>query len=217
MQVGDKINRLTIDKFYFRQFPTQRKQYAICTCECGKECDVRVTDIKRERIKSCGCWRAEKARERTINRNYKHGKSEHPLMNIWSTMKNRCDNPNHIGYHNYGGRGIVVCDKWKEYINFYNWAMENSWQKGLTVDRKNNDGNYSPTNCRLITQKENCRNTSRNVLLTCWGETKTMIEWSEDNRCGIGYQTLKDRIGKLGWTHENAVSTPARCLNKIKT
>lgn len=96
------------------------------------------------------------------NPNFKHGLTDgesfrHPVYSAWSNMKQRCLNPNHPKYHRYGGRGISICDQWMNSKNFSKWAFENDWQKGLTLDRKNNDGNYEPSNCHWVLLSLNSR------------------------------------------------------------
>ena len=105
----------------------------------------------------------------------------------------RCYNKNSSDYANYGGRGISVCNEWKDsFENFYNWAMSNGYAEGLTIDRINNNGNYDSSNCRWVSMKLQSRNTRTNHLYTYKGETKTIAEWAEIT--GIGHDTLTYRI-----------------------
>ena len=133
-------------------------------------------------------------------------------------MKDRCYNPKATSYKHYGGRGIKVCDEWKNSFKaFYDWAYSNGYDENAprnkcTIDRINNDGNYEPSNCRWVTQKQNCNNTRFNRLLTCNGETHTMSEWSEIT--GISQTTLSYRIHCLGWNDEQVLTTP---INKSKS
>ena len=90
--------------------------------------------------------------------NYKHGGTKTRLHNIWNKIKERCFNPNHKYYKNYGGRGITTCNEWLEFIPFRDWALNNGYQEGLTINRIKNNGNYEPSNCDWITRTENCRN-----------------------------------------------------------
>ena len=92
----------------------------------------------------------------------KHGLSRHRLYGVWRGMKLRCYNEKHEGYKNYGGRGIQVCDEWKsDFASFYEFCISKGWQKGLEIDRINNDGDYKPDNCRFVTPKENNQNKGR--------------------------------------------------------
>ncbi len=107
----------------------------------------------------------------------KHGYSTrdytHPIYRVWQSMKRRCDSPKIKNYRHWGGRGIIVCDGWlNSFLIFCNWALDNGWREGLSLDRINNDGNYEPSNCRFITQADNNRN-SRQTKLS-W-ETVTEI------------------------------------------
>ena len=128
---------------------------------------------------------------------FKHGFSGMKLHDVWRTMIKRCENSNHIGYKYYGGRGIMVCSEWrKDFIPFYNWAIANGYEKGLTIDRINNNGNYEPNNCRFVTYKVQNRNSRNNRHIKIGNEVKLMVDWAEIS--GIKHQTLRKRI-KLGW------------------
>lgn len=103
------------------------------------------------------------------NPNYRHGLTDggsfrHPIYTAWQNMKARCLNPNNSKFHRYGGRGIVICEEWLVSSVFAQWALSNGWQKGLTLDRKNNDGNYEPSNCQWIIQGRNSRKKSTTKL-----------------------------------------------------
>lgn len=103
------------------------------------------------------------------------------LANIWQTMKQRCLNPKREKYPMYGGRGITVCNEWVDHFEpFAKWALANGYEPGLQLDRIDNNGSYSPSNCRWVTPKENSRNTRRTKLLTLFGETKSVAEWCEE-------------------------------------
>ena len=135
----------------------------------------------------------------------------HPLHQKWRRMRQRCSNPNHEKYANYGGRGIKVCKEWDESFEaFVEWSLRNGWEPGLEIDRyPNQDGDYEPGNCRFVTRKEQCRNYSRNLIIEAFGESKILKAWSEDKRCAVKYITLFYRI-KAGWNPEEAISTPKR-------
>ena len=129
----------------------------ICKCSCGKLKEINSSSLLRGLTKSCGCLRKKISAKNSTS----HGLSKHKLYNVWNTMKSRCSNKKHNRYHRYGGRGIIVCKKWKEnFVEFYKWAISNGWKEGLQIDRKNNDGNYCPSNCRFVTNIENYRNSS---------------------------------------------------------
>jgi hypothetical protein len=132
---------------------------------------------------------------------------DHELYRLMSNMKTRCYNPNNEAYHRYGGRGIKICDRWL--ASFWNFVADMGPRpEGATIDRIDNDGDYTPENCRWATRKENANNTSTNRFITHNGETKTLAEWAE--LCGISQGTLKHRLDVAGYTMEQALSTPLR-------
>lgn len=117
-------------------------------------------------------------------------------------MKQRCSNPNEKVYSNYGGRGISVCDEWrKDFVSFYNWAMQNGYEENLEIDRIDNDKNYSPNNCRWITHQEQQYNKRTNRLIEYNGETKPLKKWTEE--LNLDYHRVNVRLLK-GWSVEDA-------------
>lgn len=123
-----------------------------CVCECGNKTTVMGSHLRSGHTTSCGCVGRET--------NLQHGLSKHPLHRVWSTMKNRCYNASAHNYKWYGAKGISVCNKWrKDFKEFYDWAMLNGYEQGLTIDRIKNSQGYCPRNCRFITRPAN---TSRN-------------------------------------------------------
>lgn len=136
----------------------------------------------------------------------KHGFYGTRLYEIWRAMKKRCYLKTHVQYDNYGGRGIVVCDEWKDNSkNFFNWAMENGYRDDLTIDRIDVNSNYEPSNCRWVDWKTQNRNTRKNHFITYNGETHCLTEWGEI--VGIDPRTLHERI-KRGWSIEQVLTTP---------
>lgn len=138
------------------------------------------------------------------NNNYKHGMWGKSIYNRWKHIKQRCYNPKDAAYKNYGGRGIKICDEWldkeKGFINFYNWAINNGYKDNLTIDRIDNNGDYSPNNCRWVTMKIQANNTRHNKKITFKNETHTLTEWSEI--LNINLQTLAHRIKNKNKTIE---------------
>jgi hypothetical protein len=122
-------------------------------------------------------------------------------------MKRRCYNPKNKRYAQYGGRGISVCDEWKnDFTLFMEWAIRNGYTDELTLDRIDVNDNYKPENCKWSSRIEQMNNTTRNHYLTVNGETKTMSEWAREK--GVSPDLIKDRITKLHWSEEEAVNTP---------
>lgn len=124
----------------------------LCQCDCGNQI-IAVGNNLQKRTNSCGCYQKEMAKKTKTT----HGKSHSKLHYIWISMKMRCFNPKDKGFKNYGGRGITVCDEWKEsFESFYNYAskLPHFGEEGYSIDRINNDGNYEPGNVRWATRKE---------------------------------------------------------------
>ena len=140
------------------------------------------------------------------NPNYKHGLKNTRLFRVWNNILSRCYNSNASHFHRYGGRGVTVCDQWRnDFKVFYDWAMSHGYSDELTIDRINNDGNYEPSNCRWVDIKTQARNRNNNHYVTINGITKTLTEWC--NYYSINYRTVQDRI-KRGWTEHKALTHP---------
>lgn len=174
--------------------------YYLCQCDCGNtKIVLRDRLISKIPPKSCGCISKEFLRSFNLS----HGKSNTRLFRIWAHIKDRCFNENNDAYKNYGGRGISMCLEWKnDFMSFYNWAKENGYNNNLTIDRKDNNGNYEPKNCRWITVKEQHRNTRRNKFLIYNGEKHCISEWAEI--LGLRKDTILSRL-KNGWSIERAL------------
>lgn len=173
----------------------------ICCCRCGNIKTVLGKFLTSGRVKSCGCYNIEKAKQQF----FRHGYSHTNLHNKWLKMKERCYNKNTKCYKNYGGRGIKVCNEWlNDFTEFYNWSINNGYKEGLTIDRIDVNKNYEPSNCRFVTQKEQQNNRRNNVYITYKDETKTLSQWAD--YYDIPYKVLWKRI-KLGWKFEKAIST----------
>lgn len=166
----------------------KKHSYYLCECVCGNKIIARSDCLKNGAIKSCGCLVKD-------NHVRTHGQAKTKLYHVYYGMKERCYNPKHESYDRYGGRGITVCDEWRnDFKVFYDWAITNGYKEGLTIDRKNYDKNYSPDNCGWITQAEQCRNTSRNNHITIDGVTRLLVDWCEIY--GVNKSTACYRIKK---------------------
>lgn len=171
----------------------------LCKCDCGGETSVNSNNLTSGAVQSCGCL----GREIGIGVS-KHGGSYSPTYVSWSSMLKRCTNPNFDSYPRYGGRGITVCDRWRDYANFL--ADMGERPEGHSLDRyPNNTGNYEPGNVRWATPREQQRNRSDNVLITHGGLTLGLHEWSE--RTKIDARTIYGRL-KADWPVAEALTTP---------
>jgi len=151
------FNRLTVIKEVEPHITPcgTKKRIFLCKCSCGNEKRVERGLLINGFTKSCGCL----SLENTIKRSTTHGLKHHPLYSVWQNMKTRCYNPKTWNYKNYGGRGIKVCDEWRnDFKAFYDWAVNDGYSDGLSIDRRNNDGNYEPSNCKWSTAKEQANN-----------------------------------------------------------
>lgn len=154
IKIGDKVERLTFkEDLGVVKVGSKNVRRGVFACDCGTIKEISVTDVVNGNTKSCGCYSVDNARERMTT----HGLTNHPVRHVWSSMIARCYNKNDQRYNTYGLRGIFVCDEWRnDFLEFYNWAIENGWRKGLQIDRIDNEDGYHPLNCQFITIKENC-------------------------------------------------------------
>lgn len=136
-----------------------------------------------------------------------HGLYHTPLYGVWTMMKQRCTNPKCRSYKWYGAKGIDVCSEWSDFKTFYEWAITNGYQKGLTIERIDVSMGYSPRNCKWIVHREQANNRTSTHHLTHNGETHSITEWSA--LLGIPRTTISNRV-RLGWSTERALSTPSR-------
>ena len=194
--LGEKFGRWTV----IEEAPPQKRHTMWkCKCECGVVKTVSYSNLVDGISKSCGCLRSEKLSDIKS----KHNMSSNKLYYVYNSMINRCNNPNTPAYHNYGGRGIDVCEEWKnKFESFKKWANNNGYKEGLTLDRINNDGNYSPKNCRFITREKQNYNRRDNVKPVINGEEYRMKDLSEET--GIKINTLYKRY-KRGWRNEKLI------------
>lgn len=172
-------------------------------CECGNTVKVSVSDFRSGHTKSCGCFR----REETAERKRTHGKTETPEYRTWSHMKGRCENPTDHKYPIYGARGIVVCGRWQKFEAF----LEDMGEKpspAHSIDRIDNNGPYSPDNCRWATRHEQAQNKSTNIHVVISGQPVTMME--AERRLGISRGAITVRANREGETKQESADHFAR-------
>lgn len=179
-------------------------------CDCGAIKWVRLESLISGNTKSCGCLTKSFLSETST----KHGLHNHTLYGIFYGLIERCYNKDRKEYPDYGGRGITICDEWlNDFKVFYDWAINNGWVKKLTLEREDNDGNYTPDNCKWATMKEQSRNRRSNINITAFGETKCATDWALDERCKTGVYGIYSRI-KKGWDAESAIALPNVHINR---
>lgn len=174
-----------------------RESKVMARCVCGKVKEYRLCKLKEGDVIACGCHKG----------GLKHGFSKHPLFTVWVGMKDRCYNQNHANFKNWGGRGITVCDEWREDSSaFFQWAINNGYRKGLALDRRDNNGNYEPSNCRFVTQTDNNRNRRNNkltamrarhirILYKCGGRTYQEVA----DLYGVSRNLVKAVVSGIAW------------------
>lgn len=174
----------------------QHRVKAVVACDCGATKSVYVSHLKRGATRSCGCNPGRKVR---------HGRHGSPEYMCWQSIIQRCTNPNSESYRRYyGGRGITVCDRWRDFENFFaDMGPRPSPQH--SIDRIDVNGNYEPGNCRWATDDEQVRNTRRNVFVEVNGERMCLKDAC--CRVGINYGTVINRL-KSGWSMSDALSRP---------
>ncbi len=185
-----------------------KRWHAKVSCRCGTTKYVECYSLLGENpSRSCGCWR-----ESQIKATITHGETGTPLHGRWKAILSRCHSKGSKSYKNYGGRGIKICDEWRnDYTKFRDWALANGFAEHLEIDRIDVNGNYEPGNCRWITRAENSNNKRNTVLITAFEETKSISEWAKDSRCVISNAALRGRVKRNRrlntWTNEEMITT----------
>ena len=202
--VGLRVNFLTVlERTEKRAGPSVLWR---CRCICGRDdVLVRAYLLKSGRIKSCGCKTKEILRAARSTHGLSRNPDTRPTFMVWRHMRERCEKPKHKSFANYGGRGISVCERWRDFGAFFNDM--GPVPPGGTIERIDNEGNYEPGNCRWATAKEQANNRRSNRLVTFMGETKTLMQWAES--AGLSFDTFDRRLS-LGWSMEDALSKPLR-------
>lgn len=171
-----------------------------CLCDCGNVTYVRGSNLKGGAVKSCGCLLH-------VSRNYTHRMSKTRIYREWSSIKTRCCYKTSERYKDYAPRGIQMCKEWEQSFEaFRDWAYANGYADNLSIERINNDKGYQPDNCKWIPLNEQANNRRTSYAFTKDGVTKNLAEWCKDY--GVNYQLAHNRIHKLGWDFERAMTTP---------
>ena len=214
---GQRFGRLTV----LREGDGQRQPNGrtvrtwICKCDCGNEVEVRQPNLTRKEFNtvSCGCYAREDRAKRMHEMTFKHGCRKDRLYAVWCGMKRRCEKEYDPEYSVYGGRGISVCDEWKDdYLAFKDWAYSNGYDPSkkrgeCTIDRIDNNKGYSPDNCRIANMKEQANNTST-VLHYDWrGDKYTLTEIMKLSGTKYSRTCLHKRL-KKGMSVDDALTLP---------
>lgn len=185
-----------------------------CKCDCGNEKVVIGSKLLIGETQSCGCYGYERRNEGSRKHQTIHGQKYTRLYDTWNNIKQRCNNPHHISYKYYGGKGIRVCDEWNnDFMTFYKWAFENGYnpqkdeirKNRLTIDRIDSDKDYCPENCRWATYKEQANNRTNTRFLTYNNETKTISDWAKI--FNLNHNSIYRRLN-YGWDIEKTLTTP---------
>jgi len=183
-------------------------RYVLCECKCGKQRSVRVNVLEQSQSQSCGCLAAELTRQR----NFRHGQYGTPEYRTWQRILARCGNPNYPHYEIYGGRGIKVCERWKDSFTDFVTDMGQRPDGKYSIDRIDVDGDYEPSNCRWANIEQQQNNRRNNRSLTYNDETMTIAQWAR--RLNVSPERIRGRL-EAGWSIENALTEPHRPLGRI--
>lgn len=175
----------------------QKNRVFRCKCDCGNEKDVRLAHLTHNKIKSCGCLIPQ------------HGYSKSKLYNTWRGMLNRTRNKTYIDSHRYLERGISVCKEWEKFTVFKKWALSNGFKDGLQIDRIDNNGDYTPDNCRFVTQFENMNNREVTTMVVYENKEQPLLPLLRDIGKIDNSPAIRGRL-RRGWDHEKAINTPIR-------
>ena len=193
---GNKYGKLTAIK---PLRPNEKGLWVwLLECECGKEIERCVTFVSKIRdgvISSCGC--DHHLRKHSLSGVHKK------LHWVWVAMRQRCSNANNKDYHNYGGRGISICEEWDDYAVFVVWAMSNGYKDKVTIERIDVNGDYCPKNCTWVVNEKQALNTRKIRQFDYRGEMLTYRQLSVIS--GLKINTLKTRLNTLGWSVERAM------------
>ena len=200
--IGVKVGKLTpMEDLGLHPRPSGRGNDRLirCLCDCGQEYRARASSLRSQSVFSCGCTRGV-----TIKHGCGGGAKKDPTRTyrIWVSMKQRVQNPKNTSYKKYGGRGIKLDPRWEDFAAFYE-DMGDPPSEEHTLDRRDNDGDYTKANCRWATPAEQARNRRSNVYLEYNGISKTITDWAAD--LGISPLTLRGRLN-AGWPLDEALT-----------
>lgn len=181
-------------------------------CDCGYE-SVQTLNTLVHYLRCLACWNAMQPGRPNV-KNRTHGRTKTPAHRVWANMNQRCGNPNNVGYRLYGGRGIRVCDRWRESFAAFLEDMGERPSLGHSLDRIDVNGNYEPENCRWATRIEQMRNKRTNARITIGGVTKCIAEWALESP--VTDSAIVHRL-EDGWSPAEAVFYPRTHKSRPRT
>lgn len=190
-----KLLAIEIDATHVKKNKCRANKW-ICVCDCGNKTSVLITNLTGGKSKSCGC-------QKNLMGKLIHGLSKTGSFHSWVEMLRRCENPDAINYHLYGGRGITVCERWHKIENFFEDMGERP--EGKTLDRIDTDAGYCKENCRWATKREQLLNKRNNRRILFDGRNLTVAEWADVT--GINRNTIVGRLNS-GWSPDRILSPP---------
>ncbi len=202
IEIGKRVGKLIVLR---KTIGKWRATYYECQCDCGNLTITRATDLKRNRTTSCGCVRRSVGGIRATIHGHSRLSGTTSTYNSWAAMLQRCLNENCPAYPRYGGRGIMVCDKWRSFSGFLE-DMAAKPNNNFTIERLDFNGNYCKENCVWLESEKQGSNRSSCIMLTFNGKTQNMMAWAKE--LGIGYMRLRNRIVVSKWSAERALSEP---------
>lgn len=203
---GNIYDRLTVME-YSHSEDGHSYWKCLCSCDADKPIEERKVHIKRGKYlqdgstSSCGCKRSEHGRQALLENDKRPRRTNKPyrkeLKNIWKTLIHRCHNPNYPRYKFYGGKGVYVCNEWRNSFEvFYEWAMVHNYSKGMEINRLDQTRNYMPENCEWMPKGFSAGNTCNNIMVTIGNKTLSLAAWSRDEECEVEYNTIRARYHK---------------------
>jgi len=209
IKIGENTNRLTLIELIPK---TKGHQKGFFQCECGVIKPLRLSHVKSNGTKSCGCLNKEQATAMcNSGLSTTHGLSikgsiESRIYNVHNSIKSRCYNSKTREYKWYGAKGVKMCDEWlKSPVAFNDWCIKNGYKSKMDIDRIDGNGDYSPENCRIVTHKVNMNNIKNNRIVTWQGVTKNCSEWAE--HLGVDISAFYCRVNR-GWELERIFNQP---------
>lgn len=192
IKIGDRFGSLVV---LCMTEPRHKERTYVCRCDCGNERIATSSHLYHGITTSCGCKKGEHVREGRLKaRGGKPFHNKH-IVSLRQNIITRCYRKYSKSYKDYGGRGIKMCDEWlNDYESFETWCIKNGWRNDLEIDRIDNNGDYSPGNCRFVSKRDNCNNRRSSRMISAFGETMSMANIAR--KYGVNYSRLQTLLKK---------------------